>query len=43
MRQFTLIAGIVVITVACNQKPSSENLHKPVPDVLSENLKGKIQ
>ena len=44
MRQFTLIVGMAVIAVACNQKPSSsENSHKPVPDVLVENLKGKIQ
>jgi len=44
MKLFKIMAGIAVIAAACNEKPSSsENLHKPVPDLLSENLKGKVQ
>jgi len=39
-----LFAGIAVTLAACNQKPSPEtNEHKPVTDIIAENLKGNIQ
>ncbi len=44
MRSFTFIVGMAIIITSCNQKPSStDNSHKPVPDVQSENLKGNVQ
>ncbi|MEP6682249.1 MAG: hypothetical protein ABJA35_03275 [Parafilimonas sp.] len=43
MRLLTCIAGIAIMAVACNQKPSSEkNSPRPVPDALAENVKGKV-
>ena len=45
MRISTFIAGIAVIAISCNQKPSSSqtNTHMPAADLKSENLKGKVQ
>ena len=44
MRISTCIAGIAIIAVACNQKPSSsQNTHTPIADLKAENLKGQIQ
>jgi len=39
-----IFAGIALIVISCNSKPSSEaNSNKPVSDASAENLKGKVQ
>src|SRR5258706_7916789 len=44
MRKFTIVACIAVTAFACNQPSASEDkTHKPVPDLISENVKGKVQ
>src|SRR5215831_17071839 len=46
MKLFTTLAYITAAGLACNQMASSseeQKIHKPVADLVSENMKGNIQ
>jgi hypothetical protein len=46
MKRITLLACIAMAAIACNQlssATSTNKMHKPIPDIISDNVKGKVQ